>query len=648
MKRRETVIALGLSTFILGYLVGMKSFSFQDRKSTTIYKFSVVSSDEKRPEDPTMWTCSMHPQIRLSKPGKCPICFMDLVPVGGEEGLMTGGYQSRLAMSDTARDLAAIKTAPVVKKDVIKTIKIVGKFEYDETQVYRITAWVAGRIDRLYVNYTGARIKKGDPLISLYSPELISAQQEYIQALNNASNLKEISDGLSKEMAISTLKASEEKLRLLGLTKRQIERIRKRRRVVDHLTVYSPVSGIVIKKKGFEGTYVSKGTLVYTVADLSEIWAFFDAYESDLVWLRYGQEVEFTVEAYPGEVFKGRIAFIDPLLDDRTRTAKVRVNVVNPDGRLRPGMFMRGEIKVHLLKDGRVFSPEFAGKWVCPVHPEVVEDGPGICKVCKRRLVSSEDLGYAAKEDPSDMPLVIPETAPLLTGKRAVVYVEVADASQPVYEGRVLELGPKADGYYIVRSGLKEGERVVVEGNFKIDSELQIRAGSSMMSVYGEEEKSKASGSKYINSLSPILSSYMLIQRYLFNDDFRGAKKEMGNLAKHAKSMGEGPSPDEEGGTWSKLRLGLISASEAGAQASSMGKVRESFASLSKIMISMVKKFGQPGKGKLYEMYCPMAFGGEGASWMQGTDEVSNPYFGSKMPKCGSQKAVYLPHDNLR
>ena len=638
MKKRTTVIALGLSTFVLGYLVGMKSFNFQDGEPGRAGVVAQKGRPTKDPKKTTMWTCSMHPQIRLPKPGKCPICFMDLIPVDGGDQESTDSHRPRLVMSDTARKLAVIKTVPVVRRDVVKTIRIVGKFQYDETRVYRITAWVAGRIDRLYVNYTGARIEKGDPLISLYSPELISAQQEYIQALDNARRMEGTSDEMSRKMAVSTLKASEEKLRLLGLTREQIRSIRERKRVVDHLTIHSPASGIVIKKEGFEGTYVKKGTLVYTVADLSEIWAFFDAYESDLAWLRYGQEVEFTVEAYPGRVFKGRIAFIDPLLDDKTRTARVRVNVMNPHGSLRPGMFMRGEIRVHLLKDGRVYSPEFAGKWVCPVHPEVVEKGPGRCRVCKRRLVSFRELGYAAKEDPSDMPLVIPETAPLLTGRRAVVYVEASHASQPVYEGRVLELGPKAGGYYIVKSGLKEGERVVVEGNFKIDSELQIRAETSMMSVYGEgkeKEDPPRPGSR--EPLRPLISSYLSVQESLFNGDFQGARREMGRLLERARAPGI---PWVEGSRW---RLAFIKASEKGAKASGMKEVRKAFAFLSEVVIEMVKKYGPPGGGKLYQMYCPMALGGEGASWLQGTGKVSNPYFGPKMPGCGTQKAVYTP-----
>ncbi len=211
-----------------------------------------------------------------------------------------------------------------------------------------------------------------------------------------------------------------------------------------------------------------------------------DAYESDLAWLRYGQEVEFSTEAYPGEVFKGRVAFIDPVLNEATRTVKVRVNVSNEDGRLKPEMFVRAIVRSKIASGGRVLDASLAGKWISPMHPEIVKDEPGNCDVCGMPLVRAETLGYVTAE-PSDTakPLVIPVSAALLTGTRAIVYVQVPTAEEPTYEGREIVLGPRAGDYYLVRSGLNEGELVVTNGNFKLDSALQISAKPSMMTPEG-------------------------------------------------------------------------------------------------------------------------------------------------------------------
>lgn len=487
LKGKKILIPLLiLLAFILGYLLKPTS----PRLPSSI---ETPAPQDTREIKPTIWTCSMHPQIKLPEPGQCPICGMDLVPVKKEvEEEVAEKHPRRLIMSEAAKVLAEIKTTPVVRRSVVKTIMMVGKVEYDESRVFHTTAWVPGRIDRLYFNFTGVQVEKGAPMVYIYSPELLSSQEEYLQALKIKENLDKSSDSLSKEMATATLKSTEEKLRLLGLGPEQIAEIKKNGKATDHMTIYSPSTGTVIQKNGFEGMYVNTGTRIYTIADLSQVWIFLDAYESDLVWIHYGQEVEFTAEAYPGEKFTGRIAFIEPYLNEKTRTVKLRVNVPNIDGRLKPGMFVHSMIKAHVLKDGKVFNPELAGKWICPMHPEVIEDKPGKCIFCGMDLVPTKSLGYAVRERPEDMPLVIPSSAPLITGKRAIVYIEVPDAEQPTYEGRVIELGPRADEYYIVKSGLREGERVVVEGNFKIDSALQIQAKQSMMSEEEGERKPPA------------------------------------------------------------------------------------------------------------------------------------------------------------
>jgi Cu(I)/Ag(I) efflux system membrane fusion protein len=438
---------------------------------------------EAEAEEATVWTCSMHPQVRSDKPGRCPICGMELVPVAKGEG--KGGLR-RFATSEAGKKLMDIETSPVERRFVEAEVRMVGKIEYDETRLAYITAWVPGRLDRLFVDYTGVPVRKGDHLVYLYSPELLSAQEELLQALEAVKNLERSDVGIVRETARATVEAVREKLRLWGLTKEQVEEIEERGTPSDHMTIYAPTGGIVVHMNAREGMYVDTGTRIYTIADLSQVWVKLDAYESDLSWIKYGQPIEFTTVAFPGETFTGTIAFIHPVLNEQTRTVKVRVNAPNPEGKLRPGMFVRAVARAKVAQGGRVMDPDLAGKWICPMHPDVVKAGAGSCDICEMPLVRTESLGYVPV-DPAkrEAPLVIPATAPLITGTRAVVYRVVPDTEKPTYEGLEIVLGPRAGDWYIVRSGLKEGDLVVTSGNFKIDSQLQIEARPSMMTPEG-------------------------------------------------------------------------------------------------------------------------------------------------------------------
>lgn len=427
-----------------------------------------------------IWTCSMHPQIRQPKPGKCPICFMDLIPVGGDED---SGHMSerQIAFSPEALKLMEIETVPVERKFAEAEIRMVGKIEYDETRLQDVTAWVPGRIDRMYVDFTGTRVIKGDHMFDLYSPDLISAQAEFLEALKAAENLTSESSQMVRRSTQANLEASKEKLKLLGLADAQIQKIQQDDIATDHITINAPHDGVVIKKHVSEGAYVKTGTAIYTIADLSHLWVQFDAYESDMMWVRFGQNVEFSTEAYPGQVFKGQITFISPTLDTATRTIKLRVNVDNADGMLKPGMFVRGTVRSKVASSGLAADPDIAGKWICPMHPSIIKDQPGHCDICQMDLVKTDTLGYTEAVS-QQAPLVIPTTAPLITGKRSIVYVHVPNMEKPTFEGREIVLGPRAGAYYLVEKGLSEGEQVVVQGNFKIDSALQIQAKPSMMS----------------------------------------------------------------------------------------------------------------------------------------------------------------------
>ncbi len=400
-------------------------------------------------------------------------------PQGGE------AETSQIMLSDTAKHLIQLETALVERKWVAREVRLVGKIDYDETRLKHITAWVPGRVDRLYVNYTGIRVNQGDHMVSLYSPELLSAQEELIQAARSLDRLRGSTSLLVKRSSERSVQAARDKLRLLGLTQTQVGQIEKRGQADEQITIYAPMGGIVVEKQINEGMYVDTGTEIYTIADLSRLWLYLDAYESDLPWIRYGQQVAFRAEAFPGEEFHGVVSFVQPFLDERTRTVRVRVNVENPDLRLKPGFFVTATLQAQISDQGTVVGPSYAGQYLCPMHPEVIREEESSCPVCGMTLVLADTfpLVGAHHEHPAGPPLVIPASAPLMTGKRAIVYVQ--KPGDGAYEGRTVTLGPRAGNYYVVRAGVHEGERVVSSGAFKIDADLQIQGQRSMMNPHG-------------------------------------------------------------------------------------------------------------------------------------------------------------------
>jgi len=445
---------------------------------------------DENPRELPMYTCSMHPQIRLPDPDvKCPICFMDLIPAGGAGGADDAAEETEpvLAMSEAAMRLAEIQVEPIRRMLPRAEVRMAGIIDYDETRQATISAYFPGRLDRLFIDYTGIPVRAGDHLASIYSPDLLTAEADLLAGLEALEALGERTSGATRQIAQATVDASRQKLRLWGLTGEQVGKIEQSRRASDHMTIYSPIGGIVTSRHKMEGDYVQTGEPICLIADLSRLWVRLDAYESDLPWIRFGQEVQFTAEAHPGEVFHGRISFIDPHVSPATRTVKVRVNVDNADGRLKPGMFVRAAVRPVIGGAGRVIAADLAGKWISPMHPEVIKDGPGVCDVCGMDLVPAAELGYVTQAADAPPPLVIPITAPLITGERAIVYVQLPDRERPTFEGRTIALGPRAGSHYIVREDvegvdrLAEGELIVTHGNFKIDSALQLQARPSMM-----------------------------------------------------------------------------------------------------------------------------------------------------------------------
>lgn len=605
--RKLVILALVIIAFVLGY------FLRGGGPETKSPLHQHAGEEEVKVE---LWTCSMHPQIQLPKSGQCPICWMDLIPVSSGDMGDEGGPRE-LKMSAKAIKLAEIEVALVERRVVTNEVRMVGKVDYDETRLGYITAWVPGRIDRLFVDYTGVSVKKGDQMVYLYSPELLTTQEELIQAIKTVRELKHSEIVSINKTAQQLVDAVREKLRLWGLTKKQIEEIERRGKTSEHITIYAPMSGVVIHKNGLEGMYVETGTRIYTIADLSQVWVKLDAYESDLAWIKYGQEVRFETEAYSGEIFKGKIAFIDPVMDAKTRTVKVRINVPNPDGRLKPEMFVRAVVQV---------SP----------------------------------LGFGTPDaTKSAAPLVIPASAPLITGKRAVVYVAVP-GKEGTYEGREIVLGPRAGDYYLVRDGLNEGELVVVNGNFKIDSAIQILAKPSMMSseesgpTPGDQAElpQKAKEEKlepfevpevFKTQIDGILSAYFKIQQALSQDNFKEARDGAKKLPEALDTVDMGLLTGAAHMAWMKEQKALKKGAQDVAGAKDIEGARLSFILLSDSLYTVAKRFGTSGTQPILRFHCPMVSGGKGAYWLQNKPGIENPYFGSAMFKCGDQVETISP-----
>tara|TARA_R110002096_G_scaffold173781_10_gene349225 strand:- start:192065 stop:193867 length:1803 start_codon:yes stop_codon:yes gene_type:complete len=577
---------------------------------------------------------------------------MDLIPVMERGG---AGMEMRLTLSESAKAMAQIETASVGRFFPSAETRLFGKLVYDETSVARISAYFPGRIDRLFVNYIGVSVQQGDHLAELYSPDLIASFEELRQAKKSFDQAGDSSSFL-RDTASQTLAASREKLRLFGLTQEQIAQVESGNYESDDLTIYAPIGGVVTHLAAREGDYLDTGDPIATVSNLSRLWLDLEAYESQLSMLRWGLPVTFTVEAHPGEVFEGRVSFIEPIVDERTRTAAVRVAVDNTDRRLKPGMFATAVVRAKIAADGAVISDELAGKWVSPMHPTVVKDSPGTCDVCGMDLVSAESLGIVGDSSQAVMPMVIPRTAVLFTGTRSVVYVQVPDQDEPTYEGRTIELGSRAGDYYTVRSGINEGDQVVVHGAFRIDSAMQILAKPSMMMPSGgasgsghnhggsvaampQMNMSSTVPDEFIESLHPVYTAYLDAQEQLANDDLGGFLDTAKALSTIVASVQVTGLFGEQLGAWkaaaNKLRIS--------SPITTMDEARSIFEQMSGAILDLQSRFGNPTGEMLYTAHCPMAFDFKGADWVQRGTEIKNPYYGSEMHRCGTIQEVHEP-----
>jgi Cu(I)/Ag(I) efflux system membrane fusion protein len=396
---------------------------------------------------------------------------MPLIPADTDALATTeaaSGAAPTLTLSEPARAMASVETVAMKHRHLARDIRATGKIQYNETTLATVTSRVDGYIERLFVDYTGITVDKGAHLVNIYSPELVVAQRELLLAQDAPGNT-------------NLIKAARKKLLQWEITEKQIDAILATRKLREHLTILSPVHGTVVEKLVVEKSAVKAGDVLYRLADLRHVWAYLDIYEYEIGLIQYGQRTEIRAEAYPGDVFTGRITFLSPILDEATRTIKGRVNVDNPHQRLKPGMFVYASIHVPLLANGKPAPTGVEGQYACPMHPEIIQHDPGTCPICGMdlRRIPGDPASAGA---PADEVLAVPVTAVLDSGTRTLVYVE---KERGKFAPVAVQLGPRTGDFYPVLAGLQPGDRVVVRGNFLLDSQFQIRGLPSLLSPDG-------------------------------------------------------------------------------------------------------------------------------------------------------------------
>lgn len=530
--------------------------------------------------DGKVYSCSMHPQIRSNKAGKCPICGMDLAPIGGASSASPS--DGSIMLSSNVINVLHVQTQPVQRGTLVKTLRVAGTIEDDATRHRFVSAYIEGRIDKLFVNYTGAEVVEGQPLATFYSPMLLAAEQEYALLLSQKA------DGAVLGDHDRLIAVAEQRLRRLGLTTEQIKDVASKRSTNLHTQILAPVSGTVVQRFVYEGQYVKEGEKLFEIADFSTMWFQFDAYERDLAWFKPGEMVEVTVPSVPGKVYRAPITFIDPNLNEMTRSAKVRVTLENP-----------------LIKSDGGQRREL-------LHKTYAE---GLVKV--------------------EMPnvLLISRSAVLSPGSRPVVYVE---KSPGLYDQRPVKLGRVGDEHWEVLEGLNEGEQVVTSGNMLIDAQAQLNQGGSTPSAqpppldFTEHQQTAV---KDLIALEHNLSAALAADNVQqFNTLAAGAVPVVEHVA-YAFADGE---------TWKQI-VDQLQASSRFKSASDLKDARRMFQPFAAAVVEVARRARQqPAFATVRLFRCPMtdqAYPGapKTAMWVQTNAPLRNPFFGSEMIDCGTE-----------
>ena len=563
-------------------------------------------SHQHSDEQGSAWTCSMHPQIRMDQPGKCPICAMDLIPLV-QSGTSQTLDPDAIRLTKEAIALADVLTTKVSRQKPVREVRLYGRVQADERRFQSQVSQLPGRIEKLFVNFTGEQVSLGQKLAEIYSPDLVTAQQELIETAK------------TRQLQPELYEASKEKLRQWKLTDDQIELVENSGTIIKNFEVLSNTSGTVTARKVSTGDYVSQGTVLFDIADLSSVWVLFDAYETDLPFINLGERVKFSLQAVPGSDFSGNIVFIDPVLDPVTRVARVRVETANTGGKLKPEMFATG-------------------------------------------IVSSNLKEYRNN-------IVIPKSAVLWTGKRSIVYVKNPGKEEPVFKLREIGLGPMLGDSYVVTDGLAEGEEIVTRGTFSVDAAAQLEGKTSMMNyeggktnmmtgmdMTGDKMKSGSDNANsnpdlktaivaseikisidFINQLNKVFDNYIVLKNAFVDGDISGVKKAAEEVRRSIDGTDMNLISGDAMAQWMRL---LPDLKKDLAQISSSDNIQEqrgSFSGFNDVFYKVVKTFGLRGK-TVYYQFCPMAIDNKGAYWLSEESDIKNPYFGDAMLTCGETK----------
>lgn len=589
-----------LIVLVVGFLIGWLVFGGNNH-STQELPGNHSLEDHKASE---VWTCSMHPQIREDGPGSCPICGMDLIPVESDD-TDDDAAQFTVKLSNAAMKIAEVSMASIEKKAPYKEVYLPGKVMADERRISELTARYPGRIEKLMVNFTGQKVRKGQVLAKIYSPELVTAQRELFEAIKY------------KDSNPKYYQASRQKLKLWDLTEDQIREIEESGEVQFYFDVLSPISGTVTMRHVALGDYVKEGSALFEVINLRHVWVMFDAYESDLPWIKMGDKIRFNIKSIPGEEFEGTVTFIDPVINQMSRVAGVRAELDNPKDLLKPQMLTSGILRTML---------------------------PG----------SGDEL-------------VVPKSAVLWTGKKAVVYVMTNDHDN-MFQYREIELGAEAGDYYVVQEGLNDGEMVAANGVFKIDAAAQLQGKQSMMNPEGgkvstghnhggdtgdskqedhsdhPEKKIDADmimsvNEKFQEQLTEVYRVYLSLEEALVRTDPQAGKKSATQVEQALSQVDMSLVKGEMHNHWMTSLNSLTEAIKKIGGSGDVEQQRMAFADFSDILYSTIKMFGVKGE-TIYYQYCPMAKNGEGAYWLSNNEEIKNPYYGDAMLTCGENKEI--------
>ncbi|MFD1062019.1 efflux RND transporter periplasmic adaptor subunit [Winogradskyella litorisediminis] len=590
MKNNKIVIYIGL--LVVGVLLGWLLFGGSSNKETDHNHNAVAETNQ-------MWTCSMHPQIMKPEPGDCPICGMDLIPAeSGSDGLMAVQFK----LTENAMALANIQTTVVGKGNAEgNTIKLSGKIAENEEANAVQVSYFAGRIERLNVSFTGEEVRKGQLLATIYSPELYAAQQELI----TAASLKESQPALYK--------AVRNKLKLWKLSENQINQIEETGKVKENFPVYATFSGTVTEKLVEQGDYIKQGQPLLKIANLNTVWGNFDVYENQIERFKKGQEVMITTNAYPNKEFKGKVDFIDPVLNTKTRTVTLRVVLNNKDDVFKPGMFVTANIE-----------------------------------------------GSTAKNDEV---LTIPTSSVLWTGERSVVYLKT-NPDQPIFEMREIKLGNQIGNEYEVVEGLFVGNEIVTNGTFTVDAAAQLQGKKSMMNKDGGKVMTGHEGhlgmdnnasnkqtdhtnmnerlevsEKFQQQLNSVYNEYINLKDALVKEDSKSTSTSASTLLNNLTKVNMKLLSDNKAHNhWMSLEKEIKSSATSISETSDIKLQRNHFKHLSSHLINAVQLFGV--NEKVYLEFCPMADNNNGAYWLSKEEKVINPYFGEAMLTCGEVKQI--------